>query len=72
MRNLIAAGVIALVVAALVPAVGAALMSSLAPMPVSPAITKADAAPLSKHLSAAALTNARAVSWISSGHVVAP
>jgi hypothetical protein len=72
MRNLVAAGVIALIVAGLVPAVGAAIMSSLAPMPVTPALARTTAVPVSQHPSAAALTNARAVSWISSGHVVGP
>jgi hypothetical protein len=71
MRNLIAAGVIALIVAGLVPAVGAAIMSSLAPMPMTIPVTKATV-PASRHPSAAVLTNARAVSWISSGHVVGP
>jgi hypothetical protein len=72
MRNLVVAGVIALVVTGLVPAVGAALMSSLAPMPVAPAVAKAAFAPALKHPSAVMLSNAQAVSWISSGHVVAP
>jgi len=73
MRNLVGAGLIALVVTGLVPAVGAVLMSSLAPATLSPpAMVKATEAPARTRLSAAALTNARAVSWISSGHLSQP
>ncbi|HUO88066.1 MAG TPA: hypothetical protein VMU08_02740 [Rhizomicrobium sp.] len=69
MRNLVGAGLIALVVTGLVPAVGAILMSSLEPSPRAPAMATAVEVPAHPHLSAVALSNARAVSFISSGHV---
>jgi hypothetical protein len=72
MRNLVGASLIALVVTGLVPAVGAVLMSSLAPAAQPAIVVKATEAPARARLSAAALSNARAVSWISSGHVAQP
>jgi hypothetical protein len=67
MRSLLVAGLVALIVTGLVPAVGAVLMSVLEPATV---VTSTVARP--SHHSAGMLGNARAVSWISSGHIEAP
>src|SRR5262249_1568434 len=72
MRNLIGAGFIALVVTGLVPAVGAVLMVSLAPTSQPVVTVKTRDSHAHARLSAMALSNARAVSWISSGHVAGP
>jgi hypothetical protein len=67
MRSLLVAGLVALIVTGLVPAVGAVLMSVLEPATVTSSV-----APEPSHRSAGMLGNARAVSWISSGHIEAP
>jgi hypothetical protein len=72
MRGLLGAGLIALGVTGLVPALGSALLN-FDIMASQPSVkVTATSFPSTLHPSAAMLAKARAVSWISSGHIVAP